>query len=388
MMLSTNTIPQEFTATVIKRSSNYLLVGQENSVIVYEKQDSTNWNYHSTLTENVTSYGTSVDIDSNYVVVGAPGVQKVFIYELENGSWNRKHTIYPSVQYSNGEFGKCVSLDSHRLAICHPGKRVFSINNVGAIDMYYNLGYGWGLIQSLFPSNYFKDMRFGESVKLQENRVIAGSRTMNSVFSFSGVTNSWIHISNLNNDGSYVNQNSNFILTSSENEIAIFTRYNLQLNLLLQPTAPLSSVSLGNNYFSYTDTNEVLHLFKLMYSNTWIEVLTEEGILRSIVDDDILIVQNSFNEILIIDHLDFTDAPTQFPTRYPTRSPTFTAPTRSPTFQLTPKPTPVIELDILYGAIVIPIIIFVIGMVMIGVYVYFALKSRSKEVFNFENIHI
>ena len=195
-------VPGNITSTV--SSNNFVVVGDEinSKIFVYKKSnDIVIWELISILHEGLgpsSKYGHSIDIDDVFIVVGAPGEQKVYLYEInvDNDQFELIRVFYPPISYLDGGFGNDVSIDNNRIAIAHPGKKVFTHYNLGCVELYYNLGYEWSRVQSLIPSDYTDDIFFGDSVQLRGDKVITSSSIQGRayVFGFNTYTESWNEI--------------------------------------------------------------------------------------------------------------------------------------------------------------------------------------------------
>lgn len=355
--------------SVIKSNSNVIVVGDPsiNSVFLY---DITSGAFLQKLTENELStndnYGGVIDCDDTYIVIGALGKQKIYIYEYISGNWTLKTSIIPSVLYQNGDFGISFSLFDDKLAIAYPGKRVFSYDNAGSVEVYHNLGYGWAKIYTLIHNDYAQITRFGAEVSYKGNTIFASRENQDrmTVFKYSAQSSSWTQPSELLIPSSTIIQSDSFLILADENTVNLYTTYNLHLVTTITTQHNIKSISLTDDYFTIQTSNNVSSLYKKMYGYSW-QMLTTYDSKQAHVNDNVLLFQKEYNELESTPDFTFTDRPSTHPTQSPSKSPTLVPrPTRSPT----PTPTPLLSDTLLYGGIIIPCIILVFGIVIIYIY--------------------
>ncbi len=120
---------------------------------------------------NGANFGYSVAIKGNFIVVGAPGVNKIFLFKNNNSVWSQVAEYTPNISTwgSTTQFGWDVDITDGNLIVGDPSAMkaaIFSINNTtGALTLTHTL---------LHPTSVFSGY-FGESVAIQYNRALVGA---------------------------------------------------------------------------------------------------------------------------------------------------------------------------------------------------------------------
>jgi Ca2+-binding RTX toxin-like protein len=100
-------------------------------------------------------FGAAVDIYKQNLVVGAPGINKVYIYNRNTGVW-----VQADVLNGSGEYGRSVGLDETTLVVGAPATG----GNIGAASVYAYDGLNWISQAALAASDGIAGDRFGTSV--------------------------------------------------------------------------------------------------------------------------------------------------------------------------------------------------------------------------------
>ncbi len=131
--------------------------------------------------------GTSVAMDGNRAVVGAPGTNDAFVFVHGPDGWELEAELLPpdysgtpfDVQYTT--FGHAVAISGDVIAIGDPGARI-SVSSVwyeeGAICVFRRSAAGiWELEQELtvYHSSYLGDTHYGASVAISVDTIIGGA---------------------------------------------------------------------------------------------------------------------------------------------------------------------------------------------------------------------
>jgi hypothetical protein len=127
--------------------------------------------------------GKSIAIDSNVVVIGAPGDYNnnmnrcgaVYIYTRTGNLWSQTQLITTTTPQSNLEFGTSVALHNTALLIGAPGYDHSGEANAGAVFIY---GYGngvWGYYIGIVAPEYVDGGNFGFSMALNDTHVLIGA---------------------------------------------------------------------------------------------------------------------------------------------------------------------------------------------------------------------
>ncbi len=129
------------------------------------------------------SFGESVSIDSNTIVVGAPekmwqGQDKAgraFLYRHNGNVWVQTAALNAPAAESNGLFGTSCAIQGMYLAIGAPANNLNSQINSGKVFVYRRNGPLWGLIATLEAPLESSAKKFGVSVAINGNKLAIGA---------------------------------------------------------------------------------------------------------------------------------------------------------------------------------------------------------------------
>lgn len=166
----------------LKNNGNQSNTGE---VYIYEKSGA-DWNLMTSITasdrEADDRFGTSVAIDGNRVVVGAPfdddianSTGAVYIFEYDGTNWNEITKLTDPALQANDEFGHDVSINGDWIAIGVPKDDDLNANS-GAVWMYEFDGTNWTYHSTLTSAfTEFGEELFGYSVSVNGARLAVGS---------------------------------------------------------------------------------------------------------------------------------------------------------------------------------------------------------------------
>lgn len=131
-------------------------------------------------------FGTSVAIDGNMIVAGAPftdysgktNAGSAYVFRFENNSWVQKKILNPSDPVNGAEFGSSVDISGHTVAAGAPRATVGATTFVGAVYTFNNIdlaGTNWVNGQKLLPDVIQAQMQFGHVVDIDQDRILAGA---------------------------------------------------------------------------------------------------------------------------------------------------------------------------------------------------------------------
>ncbi len=178
--------------------NNILIVGAAESnnlgaksgaAVVYENING-NWDEDTVLlaSDGTTAarFGWAVDVQDDYVFVGADqepsngiwaGAVYVFKYDSLSGQWNQHQKIVPGDIQAGDQFGSSISISDDYVLIGARGADA----NVGAAYIYRDAGPEWVQDARLTPVNYVgSEPYFGVSVGLDGNYAVMGAYTDDS----------------------------------------------------------------------------------------------------------------------------------------------------------------------------------------------------------------
>lgn len=130
-------------------------------------------------------FGTSVAINSNFALVGAPSrdvngnnnIGRCYFYKRNGSSWSQHSIILPPAAVTDDYFGFAVSMTEEWAAIASPYTDVNGTINAGKVYLYkYNSGTdSWNIVTSLVPQTTRTMERFGSSIHITNDILAVGS---------------------------------------------------------------------------------------------------------------------------------------------------------------------------------------------------------------------
>lgn len=136
-------------------------------------------------TEWVRSFGWSVALDGDRVVVGASredwgddvDVGAAYVFDRQpDGAWTETARLVPSDPQVDGEFGSSVALDGDRILIGSPNYHQGSLADAGAVFAFeLDPATGWVETDRIDPPVAMANDNFGRSVALDGGRAIVGA---------------------------------------------------------------------------------------------------------------------------------------------------------------------------------------------------------------------
>lgn len=168
--------------------------------------------------ENQDMFGTSVDLDEDTLVVGAPGANiegGTYIYERDRGgpdNWGQTIKISPDGSGFN-RFGTSVAVSKNSLVVATFNRQAAYLyeRNLGGND-------SWNLSKTLVRPNGTAGETFGSIVSIYDDIVVIGEPGLvesfnGSVFVYNrnqGGNENWGHIKTLESDGNHPDGESRF----------------------------------------------------------------------------------------------------------------------------------------------------------------------------------
>ncbi len=152
------------------------------------------------------SFGISVDICDNYVIVGALGVDDngtqcgmAYIYKRTGENWEEVTQLYPSDTYENQKFGIQVCLNDQYADISNLEDEVLG-NFTGSVYIFERNGEKFTEKARLFPDDQAAMNWFGMSISLYDNYLIAGAphdNNQGSAYIFENIDENWTQTAKL-----------------------------------------------------------------------------------------------------------------------------------------------------------------------------------------------
>jgi hypothetical protein len=196
------------------------IAGQSNRGAVYMfKLNGNQWQQQAKLLHGDPvagdEFGKAVAIQNNKLLVGAPrksngsfnqqGAAYLFLYNGSN--WTQNNKLLHGELTGGDEFGSSVAVDANRLVIGAPDKRENNISLAGAAFIFYsaNGNSGWSLEKKLTNTTSAFEDRFGSSVSIDGEHVAIGvpgrhlynSDAAGAVIIYRYIQNDWLGTASL-----------------------------------------------------------------------------------------------------------------------------------------------------------------------------------------------
>lgn len=148
-------------------------------------------------------FGTSVDIDGDYAIVGAPGDKIVnhlsmgsaYIFKRTNGVWSQQAKII-AVDADGGKlFGSSVSISGDYAIVGAPRDTIGTNEDQGSAYIYVRTGDTWVQQAKLVSSDGSAEDRFGSSVSIDGAYAVVGA-PRNTVGTLTGRGSAYIFLRN------------------------------------------------------------------------------------------------------------------------------------------------------------------------------------------------
>jgi hypothetical protein len=126
-----------------------------------------------------TLYGASISISDGRMIIGAPGADDgdgvIFVYEFTGSQWDQVWTSGPLLGDDGASFGTSVAIDGDRLVIGAPLSDISEVVDSGAAFLAKNVDDGWFIVDQLYAFDGETSDQYGMSVALEDDLVVVGA---------------------------------------------------------------------------------------------------------------------------------------------------------------------------------------------------------------------
>jgi hypothetical protein len=176
---------------------NYAVVGAPNKDIggnlsqgkayVFFRTSSNTWTQQAILTAsdggNGDKFGSSVAIDGDYIIVGAPHDKvgsnesqgSAYIFVRDGTSWTEQSKLVATGGLANAHFGNSVSIDGFYAAIGSKNDPVSGFIGRGSAYVFKRSGTSWAQQTKLIATDGGTNHNFGSSVSIDSTTMIVGA---------------------------------------------------------------------------------------------------------------------------------------------------------------------------------------------------------------------
>jgi len=122
-------------------------------------------------------FGYSVDTDDSLMVVGAPAVNAVYVFEYIDGEWREIEKLTYAGSTSGDEFGALVQLDGDAIAVSARGESVNGISRAGAIHLFERTedAGAWNHSARIVSPDAVTEAKLGTRMEFDDGRILANA---------------------------------------------------------------------------------------------------------------------------------------------------------------------------------------------------------------------
>jgi len=175
-------------------------------VYIFKREDTT-WTEQAILSSSERSFGNSISIDEDYVIIGAPeenndngdGIGSVYVFNRDGTSWTQHAKLTASDGISFDYFGRSLSINGDRIIVGAPNDDDdFKGRDSGSAYIFGRDDAGWTQRAKLTALDAAYDDFFGTSVAIDGDYAIVGApndddngRDSGSVYVFKRIGSIW-----------------------------------------------------------------------------------------------------------------------------------------------------------------------------------------------------
>jgi|GEM_PF-1956870 len=187
----------------------------EGIAYIFERDNSGEWLLRTKIeAEDGASgfqFGTSVDIQGNEVIVGAPGADNqlgaVYVFLRSGNEWLGQNKISPDEGQDGESFGRALAYAGFDLIIGAPDNANINGADAGIVYLYSRRLNNWDFEFTVLASNKLIQPLFGTSVAIQDSVAVIGAegkeRDAGAAFVYELSDNGWTQVAELEaSDGS------------------------------------------------------------------------------------------------------------------------------------------------------------------------------------------
>lgn len=136
------------------------------------------------------SFGDSIAVDGNRMLVGSKSTGIVFVLRKEDGQWIEEARLSPEFPQEAAEFGHAVALNGRWAAVSAPRHEI-DHRSVGRVYLFYREDEGWYQATRLKSSERTVDGLFGWAIVLNGDSLIVGAPGISDVYEYTRSGSQW-----------------------------------------------------------------------------------------------------------------------------------------------------------------------------------------------------
>ena len=181
----------------------------EGIAYIFERDNSGDWVLRSKVQADDGASGfqfaTSVDIQGNEVIVGAPGANNqlgaVYVFLRSGNEWLSQNKISPADGQDGESFGRALAYAGFDLIIGSPDNSNINGPNAGIVYLYSRRLNNWDFESTVLASNKLIQPLFGTSVAISDSIAVIGAQgkeeDAGAAFVFERSGNGWTQVAEL-----------------------------------------------------------------------------------------------------------------------------------------------------------------------------------------------
>ncbi len=138
------------------------------------------WQEEASFAPNANGFAETVAMSGNYMISGAKtdGNGKAYIYRRDSGQWTQDAQLVPAEPTTRNLLGYSVDIFGDVAVASAPWEQ----NERGAVYVFRRSSSGWLQEAKLTASNGSSDNWFGESVAIDDNRIVVGAPRRQTIY--------------------------------------------------------------------------------------------------------------------------------------------------------------------------------------------------------------
>ena len=181
----------------------------EGLAYVFERDNSGLWILRTKLDSGDGAsgfkFGTSVDIQGNEVIVGAPGADNqrgsVYVFLRSGNEWNLQSKVSPDFGQDGESFGTALAYAGVDLIIGAPDNTNINGSDAGIVYLYSRVVNDWNFESTVLASNKIIQPLFGTAVALSDSIAVVGAEgkegDAGAAFVYELTTQGWVQVAEL-----------------------------------------------------------------------------------------------------------------------------------------------------------------------------------------------
>ena len=192
-------LPDDFGAAVAMQGGDiYIGAPYDNdkkgSVYVFQHGE-TGWTQGAKLTaadgDQDDYLGAAIAVDGDCLVAGAFYREAAYVFRLVGSVWSQEAKIVAGDPQGQEYFGRAVAVSADQIAIGAPWSDMVG-DMSGAVYVFANGASGWIQEAVLVPADVTPDARFGASVSIDGDHILAGAERRTSAYVFKREGGTWV----------------------------------------------------------------------------------------------------------------------------------------------------------------------------------------------------